>query len=80
MELAQWQTKLLEQWKDSSIEALLDEVLELAKGDDYDGIHTSHGWNEYQFMLGLLKERIGNLREDAYTEGWNAALREERGE
>jgi len=79
MELAPWQTKLLEEWKDTSIEALLDEVLQLAAGDDYDGAAVC-GWNEYQFMVQLLKERIGNSREDAYTDGWNDALRERLGE
>lgn len=71
MELTPWQTKLLEKWKDSSIESLLDEVLEIAGGDYF---------NECQFMVKLLKERIGNLREDAYEEGRQDALRKELGE
>lgn len=53
-----WQIALKEQWEHAPLKELLDECLSLAGGDGYDGGFTPHGWNEYQFLVTLLKERM----------------------
>lgn len=53
-----WQNKLIDQWESSSMSDLLDEVLYLAGGDDWDGHFTPHGWKVYKFMREYLKSRI----------------------
>ena len=60
---AKWKTSLRETWGNVPLEELLDEVLNLAQGDGYDGMHTNHGYDEYLFMVKMLKERIAALKE-----------------
>ena len=52
-----WQIDMRFIWESAPLEDLLDEALRLAIPDG-NGIHTSHGWDEFQFAVELLKERM----------------------
>lgn len=43
---------------------LLDEVLERANPDDYDGCWTTRGWNLYLVYKRVLKKRLQNWLKD----------------
>ena len=46
--------------KDFSNEELLDEVLDRAGGDSWDGYFTTKGSNLYENGLKILRERLGD--------------------
>jgi hypothetical protein len=56
--LYKWQERHLARIKLLSNEELLEEVLDSAGGDDYDGCWTNRGWWEYQVMKEELESRL----------------------
>lgn len=57
MTTERWKTHLDEQYRDAPIEELLDEVLSRAFGE----LYARQAWNEYQYLVGMLKERLSKL-------------------
>ena len=59
-EVRLWQKKIIENEKTMSNKELLDEVLDQAQGDDYEGAFTERGRWEYEYLLGKLHERLAD--------------------
>lgn len=55
-----YQKEIVENEKRMSNEELLDEVLNQATGDDYDGCFTVKGLWEYRYLEGKLRERLAS--------------------
>lgn len=55
---AEWESKYAPQVKALSNKELLDEVIELAGGDDYEGCHTVLGSIVYDLLRAELKDRL----------------------
>jgi len=54
----QWQLQIIDREKTWTNEELFDEVLSQAKGDDYDGHFTEHGYWEYKYLCEQLRKRL----------------------
>ena len=57
-ELKSWQTKELERITELTNKELLDEVLDLAGGDDYEGEFTTEGVWTYWKLVDELEKRL----------------------
>jgi len=60
-ELKAWQKEIAEREKKMTNRELLDEVLDQAGGDDWDGAFTDKGKWEYEYLIKMLEKRL---------EGW----------
>lgn len=56
----QYQKYTIDREKEMSNEELLDEVIELAAGDGYDGCFTKQGLWEFQYLKKKLYERLAS--------------------
>ena len=54
------QRKVIDRATSLSNKDLLDEVLSLAQGDDWDGSFTKHGLWEYEYHKAELEKRLEN--------------------
>ena len=54
----QWQQKIIDYYSNISNVDLLDEVLDLARGNDWEGAFTDHGWWKFNYVKSLLYGRL----------------------
>ncbi len=56
----------IEREKHLTNQELLEEVIDLASGDDWDGAFTERGAWEFEYLQGKLKERLSDwMKEDS---------------
>lgn len=53
-----WQQRIVDYTPSMSNEALFEDVLQQASGDDYDGCFTIRGWWKYEYLANALRERL----------------------
>lgn len=56
--MEKWQIEIAEDVKEMDNKTLLDEVLFLAQGDDYDGEFTKEGEWQYDYLVMELENRL----------------------
>lgn len=66
-ELKRWQTKELERIAELTNKELLDEVLDLAGGDDWEGEFTAEGSWTYDKLVDELEKRLGEWLKEPPT-------------
>jgi len=58
MKLTKWQKEIIDKCKTISNDELLNTVIGLAGGDDYDGCMTGRGQWEFEYMNILLRKKL----------------------
>jgi hypothetical protein len=61
--ITKYEQEFINTAKSLSNKDLLDSVLELATGDDYDGCFTTRGWNRYNIYVEELESRLSSWLE-----------------
>ena len=58
--ITKWQQAIIEREQKMSNKELLDEVINQAGGDDYDGCFTQQGLWEFEYLEGCLYRRLAD--------------------